>query len=350
MTLTPLLRKVAAHLQEHDAIPLFGNSSPLDWDALSKALGSRFGVSFSLKPKTATWRIASELKAGLGEELMTLPIHLSPLEGNAFWMMSRESVAKFTAWMLSGKSDTPPVSEILTEGFYRFLALQALDTLSSLEPFTNFSLSLSEESAPDTDAFCIDVAFTFERKSCWGRLAIPPGLRKHWAEHFSRLDISVMSMPGLELRLGIQVGRCSLKMEEWETAAVGDVVMLDRGSYDPHHHKGSAYLTLGDRPLLEVKIHHNKLQILGAEFTHEETMSQSEENPVSLRDLPMNVVVELAQLKMPLSKLLELAPGNMLELPIDPEQSVRLTVNGELIGRAELVQIGKGVGIRILEK
>ncbi|HEV7737332.1 MAG TPA: FliM/FliN family flagellar motor switch protein, partial [Chlamydiales bacterium] len=67
------------------------------------------------------------------------------------------------------------------------------------------------------------------------------------------------------------------------------------------------------------------------------------------KELPMNVTVELARLRITLEKLIQLVPGNMIELPIQPDQPVHLTVNGQVIGKAELVQLGETLGIRILE-
>jgi flagellar motor switch protein FliN/FliY len=52
---------------------------------------------------------------------------------------------------------------------------------------------------------------------------------------------------------------------------------------------------------------------------------------------------------MTVDHLMKLSPGNFLELPIHPEQGVNLTVNGQKIGRGELVYLGEQLGIRILE-
>ncbi len=39
------LRKIAAELPPHDAIPLYGKSPPFDWPRFSSMLASRFGIS-----------------------------------------------------------------------------------------------------------------------------------------------------------------------------------------------------------------------------------------------------------------------------------------------------------------
>lgn len=170
-------RKISEHIAELDAVPLFGNAPALDWEKLSEQLASRFETAgLKLGEKKQAWRTADELKEGLGESCLVVPVRLSPLEGHAFWLMPREHVSKLTGWMLGGQ---PLTSEILAEGFYRFLLLQTLDAASGLEPFKGLTLGLAEEiSLPETDALCVDIQLSFEKRSCWGRLVIPPELQK----------------------------------------------------------------------------------------------------------------------------------------------------------------------------
>jgi flagellar motor switch protein FliN/FliY len=71
--------------------------------------------------------------------------------------------------------------------------------------------------------------------------------------------------------------------------------------------------------------------------------------PLSPQNIQITLVVEVAQLQISVQKLLELAPGNMLDLDITPENGVNLVVNGKIIGRGELIKVGEAIGIRILE-
>jgi len=52
---------------------------------------------------------------------------------------------------------------------------------------------------------------------------------------------------------------------------------------------------------------------------------------------------------MSAQKLMDLRPGNMLELEIPPEKAIALMVNDKCIGRGELIKIGETLGLRILE-
>jgi flagellar motor switch protein FliN/FliY len=358
------IRKLADRLIELDGVPLYGNAPSFDWERLSTLLSSRFSMpELKLGEKKQSWRLSSELKEGLGESCLVIPLKLSPLEGHAFWMMPREQVAKFTSWMLSGKGQAQPLSsEILAEGFYHFLILQILDAASALDPFQKISMSLSEEpSMHHADAFCVDITLSFEKRSCWGRLIIEPKLQKSWVEHFSSDPANLIqskAAAGLELSLSLQVGSLSLQKKEWQSFKKGDFAPLRKG-YDAEKHAGHASLMLGNIPLFQVKIKSHKIHLLDDPFTYEETMEKhpeelptenQPEEPISLKELPIQITVEMARIKMTLEKLLQLAPGNMLEIPVDPNQTVRLTVDGQLIGRAELVHLGNTLGIRLLEK
>jgi flagellar motor switch protein FliN/FliY len=174
----------------------------------------------------------------------------------------------------------------------------------------------------------------------------------------------------VELDLGVKVGSCLLSQKEWKKAKAGDVLLLDHGSYDPRQKQGVAYFVLGPTPLFQVKIKHNKIQLLDYALIYEEQMEKkmapepsddsfsgpaeslvlSEGETVALKEMPVYVTVELARFRVTLEKLMHMAPGNLIELPIRPDQAVHLTVNGQIIGRAELVHLGEVLGIRILEK
>lgn len=91
------------------------------------------------------------------------------------------------------------------------------------------------------------------------------------------------------------------------------------------------------------------------EYFDEETalMDESliEENgpPEYLEDIPLPIIVEIGRIQMSIKKLLDLQPGNMLDLNISAESSVDLIVHDKKIARGELLKIGESLGVRILE-
>jgi flagellar motor switch protein FliN/FliY len=370
------LKKISPELLELDSTPLFGKAPPFDWEKFSSLISSRFGVQpLTFRSLEQSWLESDALKQGLGPNLLVIPLIISPLQGEVFWIMSRKDVSKLTSWLLNGKTKGKAFSsELLQEGFYRYLLLEALDTLQEIEPMNAFTLHLNEEGEmPETRAFCIDIEINFDSSACWGRLAIPPEFRKSWIRHFEAAPhefVPAELAQQTSLNLGIRTGSVRISQSEWEEIEEGDFLLLDKESYDPRKETGSATLTLGQTPLFTVRIKKNKIEVLDYAFTQEETMEQKapgnppkhshrekpaesfsadESEVVSIKETPLLVCVELARLRMSLEKLMHLSPGNFLELPIQPDQSVSLTVNGQVVGRAELVHLGEALGLRILE-
>lgn len=70
---------------------------------------------------------------------------------------------------------------------------------------------------------------------------------------------------------------------------------------------------------------------------------------LTANDIPIQLVVEVGAVNVTIQKLLELAPGNLIDLDLNPEHGVNLVVNGKIIGKAELLKIGESIGVRVLE-
>jgi flagellar motor switch protein FliN/FliY len=71
--------------------------------------------------------------------------------------------------------------------------------------------------------------------------------------------------------------------------------------------------------------------------------------PIDIRQFPLTIVVELAELSMSIEKVMALQPGNLLDLDVRPENGVTLVANGKVFGQGELILIGDNVGVRITE-
>lgn len=353
------VRKVASEIPELNVIPLFGNAPPFDWHGLASAIASRLSIShLEIHARESAWRESGEMGKGLGRQLIIYPIVVSPI-GTVYWIISREDMIKCTSWQLLPQGKTRVLSsEILQESFYRYLSLEALSAMQDMQPLQNLTLHLHEEERTlEEKTFCMDVEMQIDQKSCWGRLAIPVTFRADWVRHFEKMPSEYVQVDlscQIELMLSVKAGSVLLMERELKSLKRGDFLTLDRGSTD------TAMLTLGATPLFHVNIHENKLNLVDYAFYYEDNVEQkpsdeahkvqfAEEEVVAIKELPLCVTVELARLKMSLDKLMHLNPGNTLELPIHPGQSVSLTVNGQKVGRAELVYLGETLGLRILE-
>ncbi|MBI5272906.1 MAG: type III secretion system cytoplasmic ring protein SctQ [Chlamydiia bacterium] len=362
--LFPWIRSLSESLPDAFEIPLFGYAPPFDWDHFSTCFKKRIGVEeCMITPREQRWLAASEIKQQLGSKPFFASILLHPLSTPCIFAMARPDLNKFTAWMMNRKTKNP-LSEPIREAFFQFLLLAALDASNELPPLDRLTLQLQEEaSLPETSAFCVDVDMQIESRTFWGRLIIPLEFRKVWKEHFGLSTDYVPSLAAqhTELSVGLQIGMITVSLSEWETLLPGDCLLLDRGSYSLKEQTGLGTLTVGGNSLFRVKITPNTLELFDCSFIAEDSMEHNypeippDKNPhshrenVSIREIPLNVSVELTRLSITLERLMQLQPGNLIEMPIQLDQNVSLIVNGGKVGTAELVQLGDALGLRILQ-
>ena len=64
-------------------------------------------------------------------------------------------------------------------------------------------------------------------------------------------------------------------------------------------------------------------------------------------DAPVTLTVELGRLTVPLSRLADLKPGEVLELNRHSREPVEISSNGRIVARGDLVLIGDELGVRV---
>jgi len=79
-------------------------------------------------------------------------------------------------------------------------------------------------------------------------------------------------------------------------------------------------------------------------------VEKTNELPTSdIANLDITIIVEAARFKISLDKLMNLQVGNLIDLAVNPQAGVDLVVNGKKIARAELLNLGETLGVRILD-
>lgn len=328
--LYPTKRRIDEALSKLEKLPLFGSLPLFPWERFSSRLSSHFGIpSLALTPVASKWRKGAHLLAGLGKNPLILPFAISLAEGVGAFVMSEEDVAKVTSWLLSGSAKKREVSsDALREGFARFLALSALDLL---QEEISLTVSLSDEEVKGP-SFAIDIEISLQGKKAFGRLLLSEEVIASLRLFFGKQPTAKALPPGIELPIHILAGSVTLSREEIEALKKGDFIFLDTSV---------KLLAVGEIPLFSLQWHTNTCKLLPL---------QEEASMPSLGQIPLEIRVELTRFTLPLNKVLELSPGNTLELPDRPgDTGVLLLCNGRTIGRGELVEIGEGVGIRLLE-
>lgn len=86
----------------------------------------------------------------------------------------------------------------------------------------------------------------------------------------------------------------------------------------------------------------------GVSFTHGKSGQHPKENIEMLLDVDLDVTIELGRSTLSIKRILELAPGSIIELDRMAGEPVDLRVNNKVVAKGEVVVIDENFGIRIL--
>lgn len=81
----------------------------------------------------------------------------------------------------------------------------------------------------------------------------------------------------------------------------------------------------------------------------EKAASGSERNLQMILDIPLRVTVELGRTKMPVSELLNLTQGSVIELAKLAGEPMEVLVNDKLIAKGEAVVVNEKFGVRLTD-
>ena len=73
------------------------------------------------------------------------------------------------------------------------------------------------------------------------------------------------------------------------------------------------------------------------------------ENITLIKDVPLEVTVELGRTHKPISDILDFAPGTIIELDKVAGEPVDVLVNGKYVAKGEVVVIDESFGVRVTE-
>ena len=397
------IKEIYSALTEAKTIPLSGNAPDFPWEELSLKIAPLLHLSqLKIHPRNTQFLSVNEITTTLSQGFVSIALEMTPLGSQAFWLMSKEDVAKLTSFALTpSNTDKGFSSPKFQEGFYYFLATQILHQINELQSFDDLSLKMGTmASIPQEEALCIDVEISHPKHTFWGKLICPISFLQAFKIHFSTKEPKLFTSAAaqnIDVMLHAEIGQTTLNLATWREIAVGDFILLDSCSFDPQTLKGTVTLRLHQTPLLRAKIKDNSLKIIDYAFYNEEQnlmnpqMPHEDENPedtfeeeeeeeeastemedeghtdanhlwntedeqthavedlISTEQIPLTLTVEVARLKINLDKLLQLSVGNVLELPVKPEQGVDVLIEGKKVAKAELVRLGEMLGIKILQ-
>ncbi len=390
------IKHVERILLDLEEKPQFSLPTPFNWGSFEKKLQQVLGhSSVKIECHSKGWEQGEGRFAGLGEDLLPLAIEWAPLETPAYFLTTPQDLKKLMAELLGGEKEAAYFYDIsLVQGFYQYFAAEMLDALEQLQfaPPLAPRLGMIHEEIEgiigENPCFVVDVSCKLNGQIFWGKVLLTGDFRRTWKSYFSNtppLPLSEEAQEKIVVDVSLEVGHTNLSYDEWKGVGPGDFVLLDHCSYDPAEKKGGVVLSLNQKPLYRGRFKEKGIKLTEYPIYEEVNVSMDEEpiedpelediygdqptedtEPVveeeglqkvelapsvpsiSAEDLPIQLTVEVGRLRMTAKELMALAPGNLLEVNVAPEQGVDLVINGKKVGRGELIRLGETLGVRIL--
>ncbi len=339
------LRLVEKALVKMQQLPPLEESFPFPWADASEAVGKALGLEqFNLSAMKTVWKGPGEVMEGMSKPLI-VSIEISPIEGSLFFVMSESDVSHFVSQALTMEKKDSFSHAKLTEGFYYFSLLKAVQAIDDLKLFKDVSFHLAPVTVvPQENSLCVDIACALSEKTLRGRLVCPHSFLTAFKAYQPLQKSTLLAsekIQDIEVVLRCEVGHTHLGADEWEKIQVGDFVVLERCSYDPREGKGSVTLLLGDTPLVVARIKPEGMKVLDYAFYREE--------PQQTGAAELLLTAEIGSVRIPLNKLVHFQPGSMIDLSMRPEQGLDILLEGKKVAKGELLKLGETSGFRILD-
>jgi flagellar motor switch protein FliN/FliY len=84
-------------------------------------------------------------------------------------------------------------------------------------------------------------------------------------------------------------------------------------------------------------------------FSSDINPMQPQENIDLIKDVPLEVTVELGRTRKTITEILDFAPGTIIELEKIAGEPIDVLVNGKYVAKGEVVVIEEAFGVRITE-
>ena len=360
-------------------VPMWGNTPAFPWNDASSLLSELLNSQVELSVGTGEWKEGAGLKAGLGDNPTELSLELAPLKEPLFMLMPKSDVEKLTG-SLMGETGPGLSDPAISTAFFQYALLEVLSKMAGLRPLGDLSPQLGDHTFDAQKGYALDVAIKKDGQTLWARVICPEDFHKAFQTHFAREKIDLMNHPmkdKVNIALTFEAGEMTLSAAKWKEVGLGDFVILDRCSYNPSAEKGSLIVSCAGGTLFQARAKDGEVKILDYAYTFEdkvmeedqteeivdettnEEMDHEEEAPppthtehqdlISADNVPMQITVEVGRVHMPLSKVLGLKPGNVLDLSMRPEEGVTLTVGGKAVAKGELLAVGDVLGVKITD-
>jgi flagellar motor switch protein FliN/FliY len=358
------LQNLESTLENLGVIPLYGSPPPFSLIEFGQALSSAFHV-FPIEIQIKKTDFQKKPLEGMGASPFIRPFVLSPLPEEFFLVFPKGEIAKLVKSLLFQEGSQRSLSdENLALSFVEVSLLAACQNFNNLNPFENLSASFADECPlPEDGALRHEISIQLGEEVVTSCLICSMGSLRGFRSFYEmkRHPFTIEEDNAqLPIPLSYEVGETTIRATEWQKAHLGDCLLLDRCTINLESGKGTAILASSATPLFDVRIKGAEAKILNYAMTQKEKamtnelpplpedMQEPKAQPLPADQIPLTVTVEVDRFRMPLEKVAQLKPGNVLEIRKSDGAGVYLTISGKRVATGELVRLGEAMGVKIL--
>ena len=339
---------------------------------------------------------AESYYSGLGTKTIVIPLSLSPLSGEMYFVMGIDDIKTLISWMQTADTDQGSIAldnQAIVKGLYTYLITQAIDSIMQLKIYKDLSIKITSGNNESLQCFAIDLTISSNIDHLAARMLLPLPLYRSIHSHFTFISPTLENLEGiidLAIPLSIRTGSVTLSAIELEQVVEGDFLIVRNSFYHLAEGKGSFQMLIGSNPLFQVKKQKDGIKVLDyLYFYNEENMDDIDDDDyldddlsddfysedldedldekvistaeekvapfaqeaivpekTNLSNVSITVNLEVARFTLSLAELKKLGPGVKLPVMINPRY-VNLIVSGKSIGTGEVIEIGDTIGVKV---
>ena len=226
---------------EDDKLPLLPNIN-IDLQAIESSLKYIFKASdLYIDTSPIEWYSEDKLNKLINSSFTKICLSVSSIEGHLYFMINKSALDKLLSWTFTQESLVPFFDDDETTDYTHYLALQILNGLDRTQIFPDRSLLLDEEvSIPKSSSLVTSVNIHINHSMdlpCY--VIISKQFQKNWY-NAAQKNIQEKKFPAIMTDAGIAVGYTDLDQNEYQSLRLGDVLIPDTLTIDPHSKQGTA--------------------------------------------------------------------------------------------------------------
>lgn len=346
---------IESEIMKEENIDVLGEVGNISMGTSATTLSALLNHKVEISTPTVSMVYPKELSSKYDRPCVGLKINYKEgLVGSNLLILKQEDVKIISNLMMGGDGNVDP-NEELTE-----LDLSAISeamnqmvgsSSTSLSSMLGYKIDIDTPQAFilkfDDDTFFKDLTTTDEHLVCNSFRMVVQGL----------IDSEIMQLLPIEFAKSI-IDKLTTNKEAEQTKAVEQVSQpIPQPTVQQPIQQPTVQQPI-PQPMMQPSmasqpsnIMHNNVNVQTAQFQSFDMneLVQQKENITIIRDVPLEVTVELGRTRKPIREILEFNPGTVIELDKLAGEPIDILVNGKFIARGEVVVIDENFGVRVID-